>query len=283
MREVNVKRRNVAHVTVARHARLKTHQPEMGSACVLVFVDESEWPRPKDPDGFTVWGCIAIHPKRSRDFSRQIYELERKFWKISEPYKFEIKGRLLLKKNFMTSPKKQEFCDELLSLCKLTEVKAFAYGLRNSDALSSGDLEEPVVYRAYSRLLERVNAMMSEDHQDDMAIVALDSQDEQTDTARARAFGNYLYGNPLGRQLSYIVETPFFVNSKATLGIQLADLVAYVLAHQNQGRPDIKHVVDRVRELEWRSSLPSEFPKRGFRFEDLQTPTSPHRDAGSFL
>ena len=249
---------------------------------MLVFVDESEWPRPKDPSGFTVWGCIAIHPKRSREFSRQIYELERKFWKISDPYEFEIKGRLLLKKNFMTSPKKQEFCEELLSLCKLTEVKAFAYGLRNSELLASADLEEPVVYRAYSRLLERVNAMMAEEHPNDMAIVALDSQDEKTDTARARAFGNYLYGNPQGRQLSYIVETPFFVNSKATLGIQLADLVAYVLAQQNQGRSDIQHVIDRVRELEWRSSVPAEFPKRGFRFEDLQTSRGPHHGAGPF-
>ncbi len=63
---------------------------------MLVFVDESEWPRPKDPSGFTVWGAIAIHPSRSREFFREVYQLERKFWKVDEPYEFEIKGRLLL-------------------------------------------------------------------------------------------------------------------------------------------------------------------------------------------
>ena len=237
---------------------------------MLAFVDESEWPRPKDPNGFTVWGCIAIDPRRSKEFFRRVYDLERKFWKVSEPYEFEIKGRLLLNSRFKSSPKKEEFCEELLSLCKLTDVKAFAYGLRNRDTLTAQDLQEPVVYRAYSRLLERVDAMMSEDHNDDMAIIALDSQDEGKDTTRARVFGNFLYGSPQGRQLTHIVETPFFVSSKATVGIQLADLVAYVLAQQNQGRTDIRGIADRVRELEWRSSLPGDFPKHGFRFEDLQ-------------
>lgn len=238
---------------------------------MLVFVDESEWPRPKDPNGFTVWGAIAIHPSRSREFFREVYQLERKFWKVLEPYEFEIKGRLLLSRTGVTSPKKREFCEELISLCKLNGVRAFAAGLRNFDTTDLEDLTEPTVYRAYSRLLERVNAMMVDEHPDDMAIVALDSQDEKTDTMRARAFGNFLYGNELGRRLSHIVETPFFVSSKATLGIQLADLVAYALAQQNQGRTDIRYICDRIRELEWHSnSLDEDVPRRGFRFEGLR-------------
>lgn len=152
---------------------------------MLVFVDESEWPRPKDPDGFTVWAAIAIPPRRGREFFREIYRLEQKFWKVTEPYEFEIKGRLLLNKTAVTSPKKREFCEEIVSLCKLSSVKAFAVGLKNPDTLPLGNLTEPIVYRAYSRLLERVNAMMVENGADDMAIVALDSQDEKTDTQRA--------------------------------------------------------------------------------------------------
>ena len=97
---------------------------------------------------------------------------------------------------------------------------------------------------------------MREDYPDDMATVALDSQDEATDTKRALAFGNFLYGNTTGRTLTHIAETPFFVSSKATVGIQIADLLAYALAQQNQGRQDIKRICDRLRELEWRSANP---------------------------
>ena len=236
---------------------------------MLVFVDESEWPRPKDPSGFTVWAAIAIHPRQGREFFREIYKLEQKFWKVTEPYEFEIKGRLLLNKTAVTSPKKREFCEEIVSLCKLSSVKAFAVGLKNPDTLALGSHAEPIVYRAYSRLLERVNAMMVENGGDDMATVALDSQDEKTDTQRARAFGNFLYGNTTGRTLTHIVETPFFVSSKATVGIQIADLLAYSLAQQNQGRTDIRDICDRFREMEWRSETDDGFPRRGFRFEDL--------------
>lgn len=248
---------------------------------MLVFVDESEWPRPKDPAGFTVWAAIAIHPNRSREFFREVFNLERKFWKVTEPYEFEIKGRLLLSKKGVTSPKKREFCEELVSLCKLNGVKAFAVGLKNADTLEMSELADPIIYRAYSRLLERIEAMMVEDYPGDMAIVALDSQDEGTDTKRARVFGNFLYGNTQGRSLTHIVETPFFVSSKVTLGIQIADLVAYVLAQQNQGRTDISDVGDRIRELEWRSSsVHQEFPKRGFRFENLQKSPDSNDESG---
>ena len=236
-----------------------------------VFIDESEWPRPKDPDGFTVWAAIALHPSKGRDFFRAVFNLEKKFWKVSEPYEFEIKGRLLLNTAGMTSPKKQEFCEEILSLCKIHGVQAFAVGLKNAQSTLFGSETEPLVYRAYSRLLERIDTMMREDHPEEMATIALDSQDERTDTRRALAFGNFLYGNPTGRTLTHIAESPFFVSSKATIGIQIADLLAYALAQQNQGRQDLKHICDRFRELEWRSNkTDTDRPWRGFRFEDLQ-------------
>ena len=236
-----------------------------------VFIDESEWPRPKDPDGFTVWGAIALHPSKGRDFFRALFNLEKKFWKVTEPYEFEIKGRLLLSRPGMTSPKKQEFCEEVISLCKLNGVQAFAVGLKNAQPSLFDQATEPIVYRAYSRLLERIDAMMSQDHPNDMATVALDSQDERTDTRRALAFGNFLHGNTTGRTLTHIADSPFFVSSKATVGIQIADLLAYALAQQNQGRQDIRPICDRLRELEWWSSDPGvDFPRRGFRFEDLQ-------------
>ena len=63
---------------------------------MLIFVDESEWPRPKSPGGYTVWAGVALHPKRGKEFFREIFNLERKFWKVEEPYDFEIKGRIVV-------------------------------------------------------------------------------------------------------------------------------------------------------------------------------------------
>lgn len=216
---------------------------------MLVFVDESEWPHPKALDGYTVWGAVALHPSVSKNFVREIFNLEKKFWKVDEPYQFEIKERLLLNKRAETSPKKCEFCEEVISLCKLSGIKAFAVGLRNTSGAAFSGLTEPIIYRAYSLLLERIEGMMVEEFNNEMAIIALDSADEATDTKRALAFGNYLYDSEAGRAAKHVVETPFFVSSKATVGIQIADLVAYALAQRNLLRPYLRDICERIQEF----------------------------------
>lgn len=89
---------------------------------MLVFADESEWPKPSAPGGYTVWAAVALQPQLSKTFSREIFNLERKFWRINEPHEFEIKGRMLLNKRALTSPKKIEFVEEVLSICKRYQV-----------------------------------------------------------------------------------------------------------------------------------------------------------------
>ena len=71
------------------------------------------------PGGYTVWAGVALPTSTSKDFFRELFNLEKKFWKVNEPFDFEIKGRLLLSAKGLTSPKKREFVEEILSLCKL--------------------------------------------------------------------------------------------------------------------------------------------------------------------
>ena len=241
---------------------------------MLIFVDESEWPKPSAPGGYTVWGAVAMQPELSKDFSREVFNLEKKFWRINEPHEFEIKGRMLLNKRALTSPKKVEFVEEVLSLCKRYKLLAFAIGMRQLEGpmLTGFSPEESRIFRVYHYFLERVEAMMQEDYPDDMAIVLLDSSDKETNKRHAIAFGNFLYGHEAGKRMQKIVETPFFVTSEFTPGIQIADLFAYALAQQNQGRKEaqLKEICDRIRELQWCSGrLDVEYPLRGFRFVDV--------------
>jgi len=241
---------------------------------MLVFIDESEWPKPYALGGYTVWAAVALQPQLSKTFSREIFNLERKFWRISEPHEFEIKGRKLLNRRALTSPKKMEFIEEVLSLCKRYQLLAFAVGMHQlgEPMLTCFGTEESRIFRVYHYLLERVEAMMQENYPDDMATVLLDSGGIKTDKRRAIAFGNFLYGHEAGKRMQRIVETPFFVDSTLTPGIQIADLFAYALAQQNLGRKEAKlrEIYDRIRELEWRSNrVDVEYPMRGFKFIEL--------------
>ena len=240
---------------------------------MLIFVDESEWPKPSAPEGYTVWASVALQPQLSKDFSREIFNLEKKFWQVNEPHEFEIKGRMLLNKHALTSPKKLEFVEEVLSLCKRYQLLAFAVGMRQpgKQMFTGFTPEDSRIFRVYHYLLERVETMMQEDYSEDMAIVLLDSSDKETNKRRAIAFGNFLYGHEAGKGVQKIVECPFFVTSTLTPGIQIADLFAYALAQQNLGRkePKLKEIYERIRELEWRSNrIDVEYPLRGFRFID---------------
>ena len=241
---------------------------------MLIFVDESEWPKPSTLEGYTVWAAVALQPQLSKTFSREVFNLEKKFWRINEPHEFEIKGRMLLSKRALTSPKKVEFVEEVLSICKRYQLLAFAVGMRQlgEPMLTGFTPEESRIFKVYHYLLERIEAMMQEDYPEDMAIVLLDSSDKETNKRRAIAFGNFLYGHEAGKTMQKIVECPFFVTSTLTPGIQIADLFAYALAQQNLGRREakLKEIYDRIRELEWRSSrVDVEYPLRGFRFVDL--------------
>ena len=237
---------------------------------MLVFVDESEWPRPATPGGYTVWAAIGVHSERQREFFREVFNLEKKFWKSDEPYDFEIKGRLLLSRRGMTSPKKKEFVEEILSLCKSGDVVAFAVGLRYPQTAAMEGVE-PDTFRVISALCERVETMMDEQRPDETAVMVFDSQEDNKDRARALEFGNYTYGTPVGRGMTHVVSTPLFVSSLVTKGVQVADLFAYALAQQNMGRSDVNPFCDRIRELEWKSSDKQEDrPWRGFYFRNMQ-------------
>ncbi len=237
---------------------------------MLICVDESEWPRPKVPGGYTVWVGVALQPKRGKEFFREIFNLERKFWKVEEPYDLEIKGRLLLNKKALTSPKKREFTEEILSLCELNGILTFAVGLRYPGTKPLDTMSDNSTYRVFNLLLERVELMMAESSPDEMAVVAFDSQEAGSDRNRALQFGNFLYGNPAGRAMQHIIDTPFFVDSQATKGIQIADLFAYIVSQQNLGKQELSSYFNRIREMEWHSQrTDAEHPMRGFRFLDM--------------
>ena len=70
--------------------------------------------------------------------------------------------------------------------------------------------------------------------------------------------------------ISHVIDTPIFASSTVAKGLQIADVFAYGLAHQNMGRTELRSYCDRIREMEWRNLSQQEFePRGGFRFRDV--------------
>ena len=179
---------------------------------------------------------------------------------------------MIVNKKGLTSPKKREFVEEILSLCKLNRVIAFAVGLRYPATASLTGIE-PNTFRVISLLCERVEVMMEEQYPEELATIVFDSQEDKKDKARALEFGNYLYGTPVGRGAIHVCSIPMFTSSLVTKGIQIADLFAYAIAQQNMGRTDVMPFCDRIRELEWHAENKlDDRPWHGFVFRDMTAP-----------
>ena len=76
--------------------------------------------------------------------------------------------------------------------------------------------------------LYRVNRYLELNRPDDLAAVMFDGDGSQFGGLAIR-FSNWLYRTIGGQSLTHLADSPFFVDSKVTPGIQLADMVTSVI------------------------------------------------------
>jgi len=81
----------------------------------------------------------------------------------------------------------------------------------------------------YLFLLQRIYRHAVELGEQTMAVVIFDEKDPDVDAKLSHAFAHFLFSVPEGQDMKNVLETAFFVSSKITFGVQLADLVASCL------------------------------------------------------
>lgn len=80
----------------------------------------------------------------------------------------------------------------------------------------------------FRQQLYRVNRYLELHRPDDLAAVMFDGDGSQFGGLAIR-FSNWLYRAAGGQSLTHLADSPFFVDSRVTPGIQFADMVASVI------------------------------------------------------
>ena len=80
----------------------------------------------------------------------------------------------------------------------------------------------------YRYILQRVNTLVLDEPA--MAVVLVDGDGSQYG-GLSRKFEQYLNRHYEGQSMTKVVDTPYFVDSQFTTGVQLADLIAGVIRH----------------------------------------------------
>lgn len=172
----------------------------------------------------------------------------------------ELKGDKLFKKyafkcrDLYGSSRNLACADDLFQLCKDSGVLAFATITKNPRHMALVTGTGRLLTTPYSYMLERIDKCMIEQFPDRMAKVLFDSRGLGTDEPLAVAWSNFLFRSSVGQQFSKIVANPFFVVSRLTPGIQVADVFAYLAGQVVSGRLECQSYYQKLQELQWVSA-----------------------------
>jgi len=190
------------------------------------FMDESGHPHPNDSSTRPVLVSVCIRDKDLRSICTEIFKLKRRILNKDDS-EFEAKAsELINRQTFRNRPEKREFVESFFDNCRNLPMTIFTVVMERPHMPPPTNIDFlPMQFR---HLLYRINQFIELELSGDFGAVFFDGDGSNYNWLSVR-FNNWLYRSRGGQSLTNIVESPFFVDSKLTAGIQIADMVAGVV------------------------------------------------------
>ncbi|MEW5950409.1 MAG: DUF3800 domain-containing protein [Elusimicrobiota bacterium] len=271
----------------------------------ILFIDESGHDRSNG--GYEVLAGISIEDKNLWDWIQSLQELEENYF--GTKYRTsgrEIKGKKLLKTKTFKMSLKKKFKDlnivkELASECLLypdsvTNEKLAAlswakiyfseklfeiceeYGCRAFASIVNPQSKVPedknFLRKDYTYLFERFYYYLED--MDSYGLIVFDELQKSQSHIILSQMSNYFIKTSKGiKRSKRIIPEPFFVHSDLTSGIQVADMIAYVISWAWKGknkslRPELSSFFDKIGRLRYKRR---EEPKWSFKYIDDLMPS----------
>lgn len=239
---------------------------------MLVFIDESGYPRPNDSTNRPVLIAVCLKETDIKSITHDIYKLKMDIYGNEA----EIKSTDLIRRQTITKNRtnNKKFVDGLIDIAVGYDISVFAVIMEKPDF--EPYVEEGFLPKQYYYLLKRIELFCSK-YNLLKAIVIFDETNEANDKRIATAFNNFLFKSALGKTFEKILELPLFVSSSITPGIQIADIMAGIIRHYHENELDKKQPSDGFEE--WVSLLYSKIIKKT---EDLIEPVMKYKEYGFF-
>jgi len=153
---------------------------------------------------------------------------------------------------------KLNYVDDLFKLCARYRCRAFA-SIINSD--KSRPPQNGYLRKDYVYLLERFFYFLEDIDPSSCGAVVFDELEKSRSHILIDQMSQYFLRTSKGRSRSgQIIPEPFFVHSDLTTGIQIADLIIYILSWgfrvkemKHPGRIELSSFVDKVCKLRYRA------------------------------
>ncbi|TKJ42122.1 hypothetical protein CEE37_00150 [candidate division LCP-89 bacterium B3_LCP] len=249
---------------------------------ILVFIDESRWQRPGEDDYYATIAGVALNETSYDDFCLKLMRLKGRFFKKPGIGEYPLLGRSLASHRALASYRKVEFVGELFSLCRLEEVAIFSTTKRcahqnkqnnansipvlvQKGAISGSDwYNEEVCSLLLAYLIERINTFMLESNPGQLAKLVFKNEETHRDRVLGSSVMNFMYKTTFGGGFHGVMGSPLFAPASHSIGLQIADIFAYIINQNHGGRREVKEFFEEVQSMEFVSSIrQGEFEIRG--------------------
>ena len=203
---------------------------------MLVYVDESGTPHPRDASEWSVLAAVCIDESNEhRQLSRAIHSIKFQLLGREHVVETELSANDHLRRPVFEKPTKYtKIVERVFDTLKSLDLFIFAVIIRRpSQIIVSDPWYLPPQYRF---LLQRIDALMDQSHvrgrtHPGKAILLFDDRNAKEREKLAAMISRFLFLSTDGQQFQRISDVPYFVDSKVTPGIQVADLVAGCIRH----------------------------------------------------
>jgi hypothetical protein len=153
---------------------------------------------------------------------------------------------------------KLDYVRKLLELCAQYRIKIFA-SISSESVRETDDEMDGLLRRDYVYAFERMYYYLEDKKSDDQGIIVFDELEKSQSHILVSQLENYFKRTSKGRQRSgLVIPEPFFVHSDLTTGIQIADLIAYIISWglrlkgmNEKAREELNEFVELVKPLRY--------------------------------
>jgi hypothetical protein len=203
--------------------------------------------------------------KAKKFLKTKVFRLAMSVPAIAEPERTELAKKCLLdgassgpREQAALAQAKLDFVADVLELCLRYRCQIFASIIkRGALKPASGDM----LRRDYAFLFERFFYYLEDDGMDSVGLVVFDELEKSQSHLLVEQMDKYFKGTETGRQrAARVIPEPFFVHSDLVTGVQVADIVAYLLswgfritAMKEPHRPELDRYCDAIAALRYRA------------------------------
>ncbi|MFA4838417.1 MAG: DUF3800 domain-containing protein [Candidatus Neomarinimicrobiota bacterium] len=128
------------------------------------------------------------------------------------------------------SQSKLDYIRKLLEICSQFHVKIFA-SISSEPIRETDDEADGLLRRDYVYAFERMYYYLEDKKREDQGIIVFDELEKSKSHVLVFQLENYFKKTAKGRTRSgLVIPEPFFVHSDLTTGIQIADIIAYIIS-----------------------------------------------------